>query len=140
MPNDRAANAHLTFEPGEISGERRFLAPMRTLDSLIAEGLPVDILKIDVEGFELSVFHGAHRVITQSPNIKIIMEWSPKQINEAGVSVQALVYKLKSLGLVARWLPTSRNLNNITLENASLIPFEDLPHLAYDNILLTKGA
>jgi FkbM family methyltransferase len=139
-PNDRAANAHLSFDEEEISGERRFRVPMQALDAVVPEGLAVDILKIDVEGHELSVFHGANRVITQSPNIKIIMEWSQKQMEEAGVSVQALQYKLKSLGLVARRLPSSKTLNDITLENSPLIPFDELSRMAYDNILLTKGA
>ena len=139
-PTDRAANAHLSFGEEETSSERRFRVAMQPLDAVVPEGLSVDILKIDVEGHELSVFHGAHRVITQSPNIKIIMEWSQKQMEEAGVSVSALQYKLKSLGLVARRLPSSKTLNDITPENSPLIPFEELSRMAYDNILLTKGA
>ena len=58
----------------------------------------------------------------------------------AGVSVDAMQYKLKSLGLVARRLPTSKTLHDITTENSPLIPFEELSQLPYDNILLTKGA
>lgn len=139
-PIDRAANAHLSFGEEETSGERRFRVAMQPLDAIVPEGLAVDILKIDVEGHELSVFHGAHRVIAQSPNIKIIMEWSQKQMEEAGVSVSALQYKLKTLGLVARRLPSSKTLNDLTLENSPVIPFEELSRIAYDNILLTKGA
>src|SRR6185437_5529015 len=107
-PNDRAANAHLSFGEAETSGERRFRVPMQTLDSIVPEGLAVDILKIDVEGHELSVFHGAHRVIAQSPNIRIIMEWSQKQMEEAGIPAATLQCKLESLGLVARRLPASK--------------------------------
>ncbi|HXT07099.1 MAG TPA: FkbM family methyltransferase [Roseiarcus sp.] len=139
-PNDRAANAHLSFGEAETSGERRFRVPMQTLDSIVPEGLAVDILKIDVEGHELSVFHGAHRVIAQSPNIRIIMEWSQKQMEEAGIPAATLQCKLESLGLVARRLPASKTLNNVTLENSPLIPFEELSGMAYDNILLTRGA
>ena len=138
-PADRAANAHLSSSGGEENGERKFRVPMAPLDALVPEGLRVDILKIDVEGHELSVFRGAHRVITQSPDIKIIMEWSQRQMEDAGVSVTALQYKLKSLGLVARRLPGSKTLHDITPENSPLIPFEELSRLAYDNILLTKG-
>ena len=139
-PANRAANAHLMFGEEEIAGERRFRVPMQPLDAVVPEGLAVDILKIDVEGHELSVFHGAHRVIAQSPDIKIIMEWSPKQMQEAGVSLSALQYKLKSLGLVARQMPWSKTLNDLTLENSPLIPYEELSQMTYENILLTKGA
>ncbi len=139
-PIDRAANAHLSFSDAETSGERRFRVPIEPLDALVPEGLAVDILKVDVEGHELQVFHGATRVIAQSPHIKIIMEWSLKQMMEAGISVSTLQYKLKSLGLVARRLPTSKSLHDITDENSPLIPFEELSRLDYDNILLTKRA
>jgi hypothetical protein len=100
----------------------------------------VDILKIDVEGHELAVFDGASRVIAQSPDIRIIMEWSQSQMSSAGVSSQAMQDKLASFGLVARRLPTSKSLNDISLENSPLIPFEQLSQMAYDNILLTKHA
>jgi FkbM family methyltransferase len=139
-PANRAANAHLSPSGGEEEGERKFRVPMAPLDALIPDGLAVDILKIDVEGHELSVFRGAHRVIAQSPEIKIIMEWSQKQMTDAGASVSAMQYKLKSLGLVARRLPTSRTLHDISPENSPLISFEELSRLPYDNILLTKAA
>jgi FkbM family methyltransferase len=139
-PTDRAANAQLSFSEGETAGERKFRVPLEPLDALVPEELAVDILKVDVEGHELNVLHGAHRVIAQSPNIKIIMEWSQKQMEDAGVSVSALQYKLKSLGLVARRLPASKSLHDVTLENSPLIPFEELSEMPYDNILLTKGA
>ena len=137
-PADRAANAHVSLSDEETTGERRFRVPLQPLDALVPEGLAVDILKVDVEGHELSVFHGAQRVVAQSPDIRVIMEWSQKQMAEAGVSVTAMQYELKSLGLVARRLPSSRSLNDITLENSPLISFEELSEMAYDNILLTK--
>ncbi len=139
-PADRAANAHLSSGGGEENGERKFRVPLAPLDALVPDGLKVDILKIDVEGHELSVFHGAHRIIAQSPAIKIVMEWSQKQMQDAGVSVAALQDKLKSLGLVARRLPTSKTLHDITPQNSPQIPFDELSRLPYDNILLTKGA
>ncbi len=56
------------------------------------------------------------------------------------MSLSALQYKLKSLGLVARQMPWSKTLNDLTLENSPLIPFEELSLMTYENILLTKGA
>ncbi len=139
-PADRAANAHLSFGEGERAGERRFRVPLEPLDALVPEGLQVDIMKVDVEGHELSVFRGAHRVIRQSPNIKIIMEWSQKQMADARVSPADMQDELQSLGLVARHVPTSKSLHDITFDNSPLIPFEELSEMPYDNILLTKGA
>jgi FkbM family methyltransferase len=139
-PADRAANAHMSFSETPANGERRFRVPMAPLDALVPEGLAVDILKVDVEGHELSVFRGAHRVIGRSPNIRIVMEWSQKQMAEAGVSPAAMRDELQSLGLVARRLPRSHSLHDVTPENSPLISFEELSRMPYDNILLTKGA
>ena len=138
-PAHRAANARLSVDSDE-AGERGFRAPMQPLDALVPEGLAVDILKIDVEGHELSVFQGAERVISKSPDIKIVMEWSPKQMKEAGVSAEALAVTLTRLDLVARRLPSTKTLDGLTPDNAPFIRFEDLSQMAYDNILLTKRA
>jgi hypothetical protein len=59
---------------------------------------------------------------------------------EAGVSPAAMNEELQSLGLVARRLPTSHSLHDVTPENSPLISFEELSRMPYDNILLTKGA
>ena len=137
-PTDRAANAHMSFDD-KANGERKFRVPLDTLDAIVPDGLAVDILKVDVEGHEYQVFRGAARVIAQSPNIRVIMEWSKKQMAEAGVAPGAMQEELRGLGLVARRLPTSKTLDDLTLENAPLIPFEELAEMPYDNILLTKG-
>ena len=139
-PTARAANAHIATGGDHTDAEQRTSIRVETLDSLVPEGLAVDILKIDVEGHEISVFRGAERVIAQSPHIKIVMEWSPGQIAAAGVSVEEIQANLRRLGLVARRLPKSGSLDQLTLENSALIPIDRLSELAYDNILLTRQA
>jgi FkbM family methyltransferase len=138
-PANRAANARVSVETDE-AGERGFRAAVQPLDAIAPEGLAVDILKIDVEGHELSVFKGAERVIAESPDIKIVMEWSPKQMKEAGVSAEDLAVTLTRLDLVARRLPKTRTLDGLTPENSPFIRFEELSQMSYDNILLTKRA
>src|ERR1700734_2000759 len=107
-PADRAANAHVSTTGADDEGGQKFRVPLESLDALVPENLAVDIMKIDVEGHELSVFQGAHRVIESSPNIKIIMEWSQQQMSEAGVSPAAMQQELRDLGLFARRVPTSK--------------------------------
>lgn len=139
-PTARAANAHISAADEITDFEQRTAIRVETLDSIVPAGLAVDILKIDVEGHEISVFRGAERVITQSPNIKIVMEWSPGQIAAAGVAVEEIQTNLRRLGLVARRLPKGGSLDQLTLENSPLIPIDRLSDLAYDNILLTRQA
>jgi len=126
-----------------VIAETEIEVPIRTLDAIleeIAAPAPIDFVSIDVEGHELSVFQGAHRVIESSPNIKIIMEWSQQQMSEAGVSPAAMQQELRDLGLFARRVPTSKSLHDITPENSPLISFDELSELPYDNILLTRRA
>lgn len=136
-PPDREANGHLAYDYDK-EGEHRLPISLKPLDALVPEGLAVDILKIDVEGFELGVLQGAQRVISQSPHIKIIMEWSPEQMQDAGVSPLVMAYRLKSLGLIVRSLPRSDTLEHLREEDAPQISFEDLAQMNYGNILITK--
>jgi FkbM family methyltransferase len=139
-PPERTANAHVSTPGQDVEGERRRQVRIEPLDALVPEALAVDILKIDVEGHEISVFRGAQGVIARSPRIRIVMEWSPVQMREAGVPFDEVRDGLARLGLVARKLPPFGSLYNLTDENSPLIPIDRLSDLAYDNILLTKQA
>lgn len=54
-----------------------------TLDNILNENIDtpyvVDVLKIDVEGFELKVLQGASKVL-DNPNITVILEWQPEDM------------------------------------------------------------
>jgi FkbM family methyltransferase len=137
-PLNRAANAHISKERGADGLTNSYRVPVETLDSLVPDDVRVDIMKIDVEGHEASVFMGARRVIERSPDIKIIIEWSPEQMTEAGVSPARMHGLITELGLTPRLLPTSRNLYDLTPENAPALSFDQLTDLSYSNLLLTK--
>jgi FkbM family methyltransferase len=59
----------------------------------------VDFVKIDVEGAEPLVFEGARNTIAANPNLTIIVEWSPGQIQAAGFEVPAFLTGLNAMGL-----------------------------------------
>jgi FkbM family methyltransferase len=48
-----------------------------TLDHILAETSAVDVLHMDIEGSEPAAILGAELVIRRSPNLSIVMEWSP---------------------------------------------------------------
>ncbi len=48
-----------------------------TLDNILAETPAVDVLHMDIEGSEPAAILGAELVIRRSPNLSIVMEWSP---------------------------------------------------------------
>ena len=61
--------------------------------------MKVDVVKIDVEGYELNVLKGMKKIITSNPNIKILLEVNNDLLIKAGSSPQEMFSYLKSFGL-----------------------------------------
>ncbi len=72
------SGAH-TLSP-EFNGTRTLEVPTRTLDGIVAEAQmgSVDMIKIDVQGFELSVLRGASQTLRSNPRIVLLLDL-PKQ-------------------------------------------------------------
>jgi FkbM family methyltransferase len=84
---------------GEPPSEAFDIACM-PIDRLLPEfGGRVDCVKIDVEGAEPLVLRGARATIANNPQIKIVMEWSPSQLRDAGFDPSEFTADLAGLGL-----------------------------------------
>ena len=86
---------------GETPAEA-FSVPAGTIDGLLdrLDGR-VDFMKVDIEGSEPLAFRGAHQTIAANPQLKIIMEWSPGQIEVARIDIPGFLDELEALGLKA---------------------------------------
>ncbi|WP_421852522.1 FkbM family methyltransferase [Novosphingobium sp.] len=93
VPKGHGANASLS--PPEGIESVAVTVPAVCLDDVLPPDLIVDVMKIDVEGHELSVLKGAHGVIGRSPGIHLIMEWSRKQMQQAGIDPAAVLAELE---------------------------------------------
>lgn len=89
IPPGHGANASRSA-PVEFDCEERCVPAVR-LDDILPSELVVDLLKIDVEGHEAGVLRGAREVIARSPNLRLIMEWSQRQMKQAGVNTAEIV-------------------------------------------------
>jgi len=106
-----------------------------TLDDLIRQSdiQCVDVIKLDVDGFELGVLQGAQCVIRANEQISIIMELAPYLFNKGTDEMGQLLTIFQSNGLVL-----SR------LDDGSLLPMSPreisnlLPHGASMNILVHR--
>lgn len=79
-----------------------------SLDEYLPSGTVVDVIKIDAEGAEAEILKGARRVFTESPQIRIFMEFSPVLLRAAGADPVALIDSMKRLQFkVFRVLPDS---------------------------------
>lgn len=79
---------HLEASPPDASGGLSI--PLRTLDSLRDElAFRPDVMKIDVEGYEISVLRGAGRILREDRPI-LFLEVHPQRIHELGGTMSEL--------------------------------------------------
>ena len=77
-----------------------FTVPGLRVDDLLADfGGRLDFMKVDVEGAEPLVFRGARETISRNPQLTVVMEWSPGQIQHAGFHVAEFLSELDAAGL-----------------------------------------
>ncbi len=108
---------------GEPPSEAFEIACM-PIDSLLPEfDGRVDCLKIDVEGAEPLVFRGAHATIAGNPQIRIVMEWSPSQLNDAGFDAREFTAELAGLGLTAATIGTAGRAQPLSWDGLLALPY-----------------
>jgi FkbM family methyltransferase len=96
-------------------GDSRRAVPseMVALDDYFNPGQRVDLIKIDIQGYELHALRGAQRVIQENPHINLLLEFWPAGLEQAGVRWEALVAMLQGLRM------------NLTLvRTCGLVPFD----------------
>jgi FkbM family methyltransferase len=74
-------------------GEARKAIPIKstTLDDYFAAGSRVDLIKMDVQGFELHALRGAKRVLQENRDVKLQLEFWPFGLKQAGASADELL-------------------------------------------------
>lgn len=72
--------------------------PVLRIDDVLA-GVKVDLIKIDIEGYEESALRGAENCLRQNADLKIISEYCPASMLEAGGKPNDFIRYLTGLGL-----------------------------------------
>lgn len=121
---------HRTFDSGD--GRRSIDVRILSLDDYFQPGQAVDFIKIDVQGYELSVLKGAKRILTENRNIKILMEFWPYGLTKASVVPSDVIDFILSLGFTIRHISESKDLSFDGSE------FDPLSTSDYCNLLITR--
>ncbi len=94
----------------------------RRLDGVIASGQRIDLMKIDAEGAELEVIEGGASLITNNPDIALIVEFGPSHLRRTGRTPNQWFRSFSQLGLDHRVI----NGESGTLEKWSLDALEQV--------------
>jgi FkbM family methyltransferase len=93
---------------------------VRSLDELTSPGSQWSLAKIDVEGAELEVLAGMARLLSENPDLPIIVEFGPSHFARVGSTVEAWLQTIRSLGLTPFEIdadrPVLRRLRSVGLE------------------------
>src|SRR5436190_20383094 len=75
---------------------------MVTLNDYFKPGQRVDLIKIDIQGYELHALRGANRVLADNPNAKLLLEFWPYGLKQAGANWVDLIAALEQKSMVVR--------------------------------------
>jgi FkbM family methyltransferase len=84
VPGDQKSNNR--------SGDELYYSPAQTMDEFVRFSGPPDVIKIDVEGWEINVFEGCRAFLENATaqNVGICLEWNPGALNDTGGSIDRL--------------------------------------------------
>ncbi|MEI6282450.1 MAG: FkbM family methyltransferase [Alphaproteobacteria bacterium] len=105
VPANAAGNATLVATDGESRGTASAPAEKMTtvevevlrLDDVLRNEAKLDLIKVDVEGFETAVFRGGSETL-QRPGLKIVFEWAQGQTRAAGFQPATILEMLRQYG------------------------------------------
>jgi FkbM family methyltransferase len=93
--SDKLNVDHRTYA---TKGDSRRAVPIDiiALDDYFKPGQRVDLIKVDIQGYELHALRGASRVLADNPNAKLLLEFWPYGLKQAGANWIDLIATLKS--------------------------------------------
>jgi FkbM family methyltransferase len=82
------------------------------LDDYFKPGQRVDLIKMDIQGYELHALRGANRVLADNPAAKLLLEFWPYGLEQAGANWLELIETLRT-----------RNMSVSQITGYGLVPF-----------------
>jgi FkbM family methyltransferase len=83
----------------EGSARRALQVGMVALDDYFKPGERVDLLKLDIQGYEVHALQGATRVVNENRDIKLLLEFWPYGLKQAGFNWGQLIEILEGFAM-----------------------------------------
>jgi FkbM family methyltransferase len=93
--SDKLNVDHRTYATEEDS-RRTVPIDIIALDDYFKPGQRVDLIKMDIQGYELHALRGANRVLADNPSAKVLLEFWPYGLKQAGANWIELIATLES--------------------------------------------
>ena len=95
-------------------GDSRRAVPIDiiALDDYFNPGQRIDLIKMDIQGYELHALRGANRVLADNPAAKLVLEFWPYGLEQAGANWLELIDTLQA-----------KNMSVSQITNYGLVPF-----------------
>lgn len=124
---------HRTYKPEEYEQELEIEAI--SIDDYLRSNTKVDLIKMDIQGFEMQAIKGMLLILDNNPNIKIISEFWPYGLKQAGSSLCDYFNFLSYKGFNC-YLLEKKSLQILTLEKVKAMEGLDKGH--YFNIFASR--
>jgi FkbM family methyltransferase len=92
---------HQTYNSGE---EREYVdIRMIALDDLMDDFGKIDLIKVDIQGYDYYALLGMKKIIAQNPQVKIVGEFWPYGLSKANINPSDYLSLLKELGFKVKF-------------------------------------
>ena len=98
--------------PTEGDSRRAVPIDVIALDDYFKPGERVVLIKMDIQGYELHALRGANRVLADNPAAKLLLEFWPYGLKQAGANSLKLIDTLQT-----------KNMSISQITNYGLVPF-----------------
>lgn len=134
-----------TFDPTAVGGGHvasgdenagtLLTVPGFPLDEVLPDLQDVALLRMDVEGFEPFVIRGAQGIVSRSPNIRIVVEWSVEMMSSR-LDLSEFVREMHSQGFRAWAIDGESRFNPVAMEELLGLPHCEIAFARSDLALL----